>query len=100
MSSRSVDPAGDPVLPGPSSPVTLTFEGRSLEGVRGQTVAVVLLAHGTRSWRTSAVAREPRGAFCGIGVCFECVVTVDGERDVRACLRRVEGGEHVERQED
>ncbi|WP_248579867.1 (2Fe-2S)-binding protein [Nocardioides sp. InS609-2] len=84
----------------PGAEVQIQFEGHRYAGVRGQTVAGILLGNGVRAWRTTSAGERPRGAFCGIGVCFDCLVTVDGQRDVRACLRRPEGGELVTRQHD
>ncbi|MEK8174833.1 2Fe-2S iron-sulfur cluster-binding protein [Streptomyces sp. M19] len=49
-------------------------------------MAGVMLAAGRLAWRR-ALRRAAR-VFCGIGVCFDCLVTVNGERDVRACRRR------------
>lgn len=100
MTSRAVDPRRDPSRPRPAPEVTITFEGRDLHGISGQTVAGVLLANGITSWRTTSVGSRPRGAFCGIGVCFDCLVTVDDRRDVRACLSRPSGGETITRQHD
>lgn len=62
------------------------FDGRSVPYRPGQTVGAALVAAGTRSWRTSARLGRPAGLFCGIGVCFECLLTVDGQPDLRACL--------------
>jgi predicted molibdopterin-dependent oxidoreductase YjgC len=100
MSARPVDPRRDPARPGPADTVTLSFEGREYSGLHGQSVAGVLLANGVLDWRTTSVRHEPRGLFCGIGVCFDCVVTVDGQRDVRACQRTARDGAVVERQHD
>ena len=57
-------------------------------------IAGVLLAYGRRSWRR-APSGGPRGIFCGIGVCFDCLVTVNGLPDVRACRRRARDGDVV-----
>lgn len=100
MSPRAVDPGTDPARPGDAEPVTIDFEGRRLTGLRGQSVAGVLLANGIESWRSTADARQPRGLFCGIGVCFDCVVVVNGHRDVRACQHLATDGDRVERQDD
>ncbi|WP_308289433.1 (2Fe-2S)-binding protein [Mumia sp. zg.B17] len=100
MTPRPVDPARDPAEPALATTVTIEFEGRRYEGVRGQTVAGILLSHDVLDWRTTSVSGAGRGLFCGIGVCFDCVVSVDGVRDVRACQRRARGGELVERQHD
>jgi predicted molibdopterin-dependent oxidoreductase YjgC len=76
------------------SPVRITVDGDPLTGETGQTIAGVMLAAGRRSWRRTA-SGAPRGVFCGIGVCFDCLVTVDGTPDVRACRRRAQDGDVV-----
>ncbi|MEV7082634.1 (2Fe-2S)-binding protein [Streptomyces sp. NPDC093516] len=70
--------------PGPA--FTVTFDGRPVEALPGQTVAAVLWAAGVTSWRTTRGEARPRGVFCGIGVCFDCLVTVNGRPNQRACL--------------
>lgn len=80
--------------------VSINLDGHIYRGVRGQSVAGILLANGVPSWRTTSAGHEPRGVFCGIGICFDCLVNVDGQRDVRACLYRPHGGEGVHRQYD
>jgi hypothetical protein len=75
-------------------PVRISVDGDAVSGADGQTIAGVLLAAGRRSWRR-APSGAPRGVFCGIGVCFDCVVTVNGVRDVRACRRRARDGDVV-----
>ena len=98
MSARAVPPAQDPIRPQPASAVEIEFEGRTYRGVLGQSIAGILLANDVLDWRTTSVHQAPRGLFCGIGICFDCVLTVDGVSDVRACQRLAHGGEHVERQ--
>jgi D-hydroxyproline dehydrogenase subunit gamma len=97
--SRIVPWASDPIRPAEPRPLHLTVDGERLEGLHGQSIAGVLLAHGRTAWRTTAAGR-PRGVFCGIGVCFDCVATVNGESDVRLCLRRAEDGDTVATQDD
>ncbi len=79
-------------------PVRITVDGEGVEGIEGQSIAGVLLGSGRISWRETAVAGKPRGLFCGIGVCFDCLVTVDGVPDVRACQRRACDGDEVSSQ--
>lgn len=74
--------AGRPAVPA----FTVSFDGGRLAAAPGQTVAAVLWAAGVRSWRTTSSAGTPRGLFCGIGACFDCLVTIDGEPNRRACL--------------
>jgi predicted molibdopterin-dependent oxidoreductase YjgC len=66
--------------------MNLSFDGRRVRVEPGQTVGAALWAAGIRSWRTSREAGAPRGLFCGIGVCFDCLVTIDGIPNQRACL--------------
>lgn len=65
--------------------VRATFDGEPLEAEAGASVASALIATGTRSWRTTREGRS-RGLFCGIGVCFDCLVEIDGESGQRACM--------------
>jgi D-hydroxyproline dehydrogenase subunit gamma len=76
------------------SPLRITVDGEPFNGRDGQTIAGVLLASGRRAWRRGP-SGAPRGVFCGIGVCFDCLVTVNGVRDVRACRRRARDGDAV-----
>jgi hypothetical protein len=61
----------------------------------GDTIAAALYAAGRRAWRRSR-GGEPRGLLCGIGMCFDCLVSVDGVPGVRACLTEVHEGMVVE----
>lgn len=69
-----------------TAPLRLTFDGRPITARPGQSVAAALLAAGIRAWRTTRRRGRPRGLFCGIGVCHDCLLTVDGQPDQRACL--------------
>jgi aerobic-type carbon monoxide dehydrogenase small subunit (CoxS/CutS family) len=79
----------------PETSFTITFDGAELPVQAGQTIAAALTAGGHDAWRTTRVAGRPRGLFCGIGVCFDCLVTVNGTRSVRACLAAAEPGDIV-----
>ncbi|GAA2165802.1 (2Fe-2S)-binding protein [Actinomadura napierensis] len=94
MSARLVPAAGDAAGRRPDVPLRITVDGEPVDGVTGQTIAGVLLASGRRTWR-SGPSGAPRGVFCGIGACFDCLVTVNGVRDVRACRRRAHDGDAV-----
>lgn len=77
--------------------VGLVVDGRPTVAYEGETVAAVLVAdEGLRTRRTAGGAS--RGIFCGIGVCFECLVVVDGVANTRACMTLVADGMVVERQ--
>jgi hypothetical protein len=62
------------------------FDGRAIPFDAGQSIGAALVAAGVASWRTTRRGARPRGLFCGIGVCFDCLVTVDGRPNQRACL--------------
>jgi predicted molibdopterin-dependent oxidoreductase YjgC len=70
----------------PEPSFQVTFDGKLLDALPGQTIAAVFWAAGITAWRTTRVAERPRGVFCGIGVCFDCLVTVNGVPNQRACL--------------
>jgi predicted molibdopterin-dependent oxidoreductase YjgC len=74
------------------STVTVTFAGRTLHARDGQSVGAALTAAGVRSWRTTRRGTRPRGLFCGIGACFDCLITIDGLPSQRACLVPVRDG--------
>ena len=76
--------------------VRIRFDDEHLVGRDGQTIAGVLLGSGRRSWRTAS--GDERGIFCGIGVCQDCLVTVNGIEGVRACQREAHDGDLVERE--
>lgn len=71
-----------------------TFDGRSLSAPPGSTIAAALLRAGIRSWRRTRGAK-PRGIFCGIGNCYDCLVDVGERRAVRACLTPLQEGDNV-----
>ena len=78
--------------------VSLTLDGCVVTGYEGETVAAVLLAEGhiaTRSTRGGSL----RGVYCGMGVCFDCLVVVDGVPNTRACVTWVREGMRVSRQD-
>jgi D-hydroxyproline dehydrogenase subunit gamma len=89
-----ISPSDDPVRPGPATPLTVEVDGVTVTGLAGQTVAGILLAAGRSSWRASRRGR-PRGLFCGIGICHDCLLTVNGLADVRACQRRATDGDVI-----
>lgn len=78
---------------------SFTFDGRAIGYRRGQSVGAALTAAGIRAWRSTRVDGRPRGLFCGIGVCFDCLVVVDGRPNERACLVPADAGMRVETQE-
>ncbi|MGW4642005.1 (2Fe-2S)-binding protein [Sphaerisporangium sp. NPDC004334] len=87
--------AGRLVRARPEPGFAITVDGRPVMAVPGQTVGAVLYANGVRSWRTTRLGGRSRGLFCGIGVCFDCLVTVNGEPSLRACQTEARPGDEV-----
>ncbi|WP_035851294.1 (2Fe-2S)-binding protein [Kitasatospora azatica] len=83
--------------PGPAH--TIEFDGRPIPALPGQTIAAALWAQGIMAWRRTRVNGRPRGAFCGIGACFDCLATVNGQPNQRTCLLPAEPGDTVTTQE-
>ena len=82
--------------PSGSMTVYVTVDGEPVQAYPGETVATVLLAIGRRAFRHTSQHAAPRGLFCGMGVCFDCLVTIDGQPNVRACMTPVHAGMVVE----
>jgi predicted molibdopterin-dependent oxidoreductase YjgC len=78
--------------------VTLEVDGQPVRAYTGETVAAALMALDVVETRTT-VAGSPRGVFCGMGVCFDCLVVVDGVPNTRACMTWVAEGMDVRRQD-
>ena len=100
MAARILPAGSDPIRPGDTRGIALSIDGESIAGLAGQTIAGVVLASGQLAWRHTSSEGKPRGLFCGIGICFDCIVTVNGERDVRACQRRASDGDVILTQHD
>ncbi|MEV8105084.1 (2Fe-2S)-binding protein [Streptomyces sp. NPDC088135] len=83
--------------PGPE--FQLSFDGRPVPVLPGQTIAAALWSAGILSWRTTRVHGRPRGAFCGIGACYDCLATVNGRPNQRACLLPARQGDTITTQE-
>lgn len=80
----------------PEDTMHLTVDGAPLAVPAHRTVAAALQLEGEAAgWRTSRREGDRRGLFCGIGVCYDCLATVDGRRGVRTCLVEVTDGMDV-----
>ena len=95
MGARMLPAGADPIGPEASTPVTITVNGETVNGISGQSIAGVVMAGGQLELRRTASENRPRGVFCGIGVCFDCLVEVNGVKDVRACQRKARDGDTV-----
>ncbi|MCX4528635.1 MULTISPECIES: (2Fe-2S)-binding protein [unclassified Streptomyces] len=83
----------------PEATYMLRFDGRDLPAQTGQSIAAVLWSAGILAWRTTRETGAPRGAFCGIGSCYDCLVIVNGRPNQRACLVPARPGDTVTTQE-
>jgi D-hydroxyproline dehydrogenase subunit gamma len=80
--------------------VGLVVDGEVVPAFEGESVAAALLAAGQRGLRATPRRGDRRGMYCGIGLCFECVMVVDGQSGVRACLTPVREGMRIDTGQD
>ncbi|WP_156724934.1 (2Fe-2S)-binding protein [Streptomyces apocyni] len=83
----------------PEPPFEITLDGRPVPALPGQTVAAALWSAGILAWRTTRVGGRPRGAFCGIGQCYDCLATINAVPNRRACLVPARPGDAITTQE-
>ncbi|PGH57405.1 (2Fe-2S)-binding protein [Azospirillum palustre] len=81
-----------------SHTVSFTIDGRPASARAGDSVTAALLANGVTACRTTAVSGAPRGPYCMMGVCYDCLVTIDGTGNRQGCQVRVAPGMAVETQ--
>ena len=79
--------------------LTIWFDGRGVPGRLGDSVAVALLAAGITTTRTTPASGAPRGPFCMMGACFDCLAEVDGRANVQTCMIPARDGMQVRRQD-
>ncbi|MDA3644497.1 (2Fe-2S)-binding protein [Saccharopolyspora indica] len=89
---------GDPARPQRTAEFSVEVDGKRVVAKPGQTVAAVLMTIGRTSWHSTRQHGKPRGLFCGIGVCFDCLLVVNEVPDVRACQRVVAPGDVIRTQ--
>ncbi|MFJ3926687.1 (2Fe-2S)-binding protein [Streptomyces sp. NPDC090022] len=77
----------------------IEFDGQEIPALAGQSIAAALWGAGILSWRTTRDGAALRGVFCGIGSCYDCLVTVNGRPNQRACLVPARAGDTVTTQE-
>lgn len=78
--------------------VPILVDGKTLYARAGETVAAALTANGIRVFRHTAKRNEPRGLFCGIGQCTDCIMEIDGVPNQRTCMTIVREGMAVNTQ--
>ena len=79
-------------------PFVFTFNGEPISAFEGETIAAALMGSGIRALRLTEREAQPRGLFCNMGVCFDCLVEVDGRPNQRACQVPVAEGIQVKSQ--
>lgn len=79
-------------------PVTFTFDGKELQGFEGEPIAAALKANGVMVHRYTKKQHKPRGIFCAIGRCTDCVMVVDNVPNVRTCITPLKEGMDVRTQ--
>ncbi len=85
-------------LPDVAGVFTFDFEGTAFEACDGDSVAAALLANGILVFRATPVSGSPRGPWCLIGDCHECLVEIDGVPNRQACMIEARAGMRVRRQ--
>lgn len=76
--------------------VNVTVDGKPIGAYKGETVAAAMLAARIRTFHKSHNHRQPRSLYCGMGICYECLVTINGVHAQRACITPVEEGMQIE----
>lgn len=79
--------------------VSFTFDGKAMEGYEGEPIAAALKAGGVMVHRYTQKQHRPRGIFCAIGRCTDCVMVVDGIPNIRTCITPLSAGMVVETQD-
>jgi predicted molibdopterin-dependent oxidoreductase YjgC len=75
--------------------ITIFLNDQPLTAYLGESVAAALMAEGQLAFRRTARRRDLRGLFCGMGICYDCLVVIDGEPGRRACMTEVREGMRV-----
>ena len=78
--------------------VQFTYDGREMTGYEGEPIAEALDAAGVMVHRFTTKKHEPRGMFCAIGRCTDCVMIVNGKTNIRTCITPLEEGMVIETQ--
>ena len=79
--------------------VIFSFDGQEIKGYEGESIAVALKAAGVMVHRYTKKEHKPRGIFCAIGRCTDCVMVVDGKPNVRTCITPLREGMKVQTQD-
>ena len=80
------------------SRIQFTFDGQPMEGFEGEPIAIALRSNGVMIHRYTARRNEPRGMFCAIGRCTDCIMVVNGRPNIRTCVEPLKADMVVETQ--
>ncbi|UCH02948.1 MAG: (2Fe-2S)-binding protein [Candidatus Bathyarchaeota archaeon] len=78
--------------------VNIVVDGKMLKAIEGEPIASALMANKIITFRKTRITKEPRGYFCGIGLCTDCMMIVNGVPNVRTCITPVTKGMKIETQ--
>ena len=78
--------------------IHIFVDGERIEAIEGEPIATALIAAGKKVFHRTEKRDNPRGYFCAVGVCTDCVMIVNGQPNVRTCVTAVEDGMRVETQ--
>ena len=79
--------------------ITFTFDGKQMKGFAGEPIAVALKANGVMIHRYTKKEHKPRGIFCAIGRCTDCVMIMNVKPNIRTCVTPLEQGMEVQTQD-
>ena len=81
------------VFRSPSAPrVSFTLDGQSIHAIEGESLLAALMAECGWTLRYTERENTPRGMFCGMGVCMDCLIHLEGKGLISACMESVHEG--------
>ena len=78
--------------------VHILVDGERIEAIEGEPIATALIAAGKKVFHRTEKRGDPRGYYCAVGVCTDCIMIVNGKPNVRTCVTAVEDGMRIETQ--
>lgn len=87
-----------PISPDPVETILVQFNGAPLRVTKGLNVAAALLEAGITHFRNTPKTNSPRAPFCMMGVCFDCLMVINGQANSQACMTKVSEGMIIEHQ--
>ena len=75
--------------------IKVIINGQEVIAYEGETLLATMIASGIKLIRRSSVLNEPRGGLCGMGVCYDCLVTINNVPNIRACMSYAKEGMEI-----